>query len=317
MHSIGERLQEARKRLGVSVREAAEATKIRGEYLQGFEADQFEINMPDIYVRGFLRSYARYLKIPADQIMTDYNAAQLNTSRGQKKESRDGLGRIEIADRTPAPRPAASTSVPSKPASKPKPKAAAEEDLFTETPPRAPRQTAAGTPATSDPEPEEEAETAEESAPAAPRRRLTAKPRSLTPDKQQTRILDFPSLDREATLKVGIIALSSLLVIAVLVWIVTAVIRSGPAEDPEVPAATAPAGQVVNLIATGDVRVKVTQMEDGRVLFDGPMAAGETRPITRRGGIIITYSHGRNLLLEQNGNRYQMSNEGIGRNTFN
>ena len=33
MQTIGEKLEEARKRKGVSVREAAETTKIRGDYL--------------------------------------------------------------------------------------------------------------------------------------------------------------------------------------------------------------------------------------------------------------------------------------------
>ena len=35
MQSIGERLEEARKRKGISLREAAEATKIRSDFLRG------------------------------------------------------------------------------------------------------------------------------------------------------------------------------------------------------------------------------------------------------------------------------------------
>ena len=67
MQSIGERLEEARKKKGISIREAAEATKIRGEYLQKFEGNQFEIGLTDIYTRGFLRGYANYLRIPSDR----------------------------------------------------------------------------------------------------------------------------------------------------------------------------------------------------------------------------------------------------------
>ena len=58
MQSIGERLEEARKKKGISIREAAEATKIRGDYLQQFENNRFDINLTEIYVRGFLRAYA-------------------------------------------------------------------------------------------------------------------------------------------------------------------------------------------------------------------------------------------------------------------
>ena len=72
MQSIGERLEEARKKKGISLREAAEATKIRGDYLQQFENNRFDINLTEIYVRGFLRSYANYLKLPGDKILNDY-----------------------------------------------------------------------------------------------------------------------------------------------------------------------------------------------------------------------------------------------------
>ena len=61
MQTIGERLEEARKRKGISIREAAEATKIRGDYLHKYESNQFDIKLPEIYVRGFLRTYANYL----------------------------------------------------------------------------------------------------------------------------------------------------------------------------------------------------------------------------------------------------------------
>ena len=61
MQTIGERLEEARKRKGISIREAAESTKIRGDYLQKFEANSFAIALPPLYIRGFVRSYARFL----------------------------------------------------------------------------------------------------------------------------------------------------------------------------------------------------------------------------------------------------------------
>ena len=53
MQSIGERLEEARKKKGISIREAADATKIRGDFLDCFEKDKFDIGIPDIYVSGF------------------------------------------------------------------------------------------------------------------------------------------------------------------------------------------------------------------------------------------------------------------------
>ncbi|HEY5552088.1 MAG TPA: helix-turn-helix domain-containing protein, partial [Opitutaceae bacterium] len=95
MQTIGERLEEARKRKGISIREAAEATKIRSEYLHKFEGNSFDLNLPDIYLRGFLRSYAQYLKLNADKIVTDYNGLGLGIGgREAKRDTREIFGRI-------------------------------------------------------------------------------------------------------------------------------------------------------------------------------------------------------------------------------
>ncbi|HEU5079320.1 MAG TPA: helix-turn-helix domain-containing protein [Opitutaceae bacterium] len=98
MQSIGERLEEARKRKGISIREASEATKIRGEYLHKFESNQFDIRLPEIYVRGFIRTYANYLKVPADKIVSDYNGLGLSdNNRGQRTLNREVYGRMDLS----------------------------------------------------------------------------------------------------------------------------------------------------------------------------------------------------------------------------
>jgi len=96
MQSIGERLEEARKKRGISIREAAEATKIRGEYLQKFEGNQFEIGLTDLYTRGFLRGYANYLRIPSDRLLNDYNAQRGGEPR-VRQPSREVYGRMDLA----------------------------------------------------------------------------------------------------------------------------------------------------------------------------------------------------------------------------
>jgi cytoskeleton protein RodZ len=95
MQTIGERLEEARKKKGISIREAAEATKIRGEYLQKFEGNQFEIGLTEIYTRGFLRGYANYLRIPADRLLNDYTALRGGEPR-LRQPSRDVYGRMDL-----------------------------------------------------------------------------------------------------------------------------------------------------------------------------------------------------------------------------
>ncbi|NCG08387.1 MAG: helix-turn-helix domain-containing protein [Verrucomicrobia bacterium] len=84
MQTIGERLEEARKRKGISLREAAEVTKIRSDYLSYLEQNNFDFDLPEIYRTGFIKNYARYLKLDADKIITDYNTQRLGMSRNKR-----------------------------------------------------------------------------------------------------------------------------------------------------------------------------------------------------------------------------------------
>src|SRR5271155_3493056 len=96
MQTIGERLEEARKKKGISIREAAEATKIRGEYLQKFEGNQFEIGLTDIYTRGFLKGYSNFLRLPTERLLGDYPALRGGEPR-VRQPSREVYGRMDLA----------------------------------------------------------------------------------------------------------------------------------------------------------------------------------------------------------------------------
>ena len=96
MQTIGERLEEARKKKGASIREAAEATKVRGEYLQKFEVNQFDIGLGDLYVRGFQRAYAIFLKLPPERILADYAALGHGEAR-PRQPSREVYGRMDLS----------------------------------------------------------------------------------------------------------------------------------------------------------------------------------------------------------------------------
>jgi cytoskeletal protein RodZ len=96
MQTIGEKLEEARKRKGISIREAAETTKIRGDYLQKFEANSFDIDLPPLYIRGFLRSYTRYLDLDPERFVNDYNA--LLSSEGKPARRGESHGRMDFGE---------------------------------------------------------------------------------------------------------------------------------------------------------------------------------------------------------------------------
>lgn len=98
MQTIGEKLEEARKRKGISIREAAETTKIRGDYLQKFEANSFDIDLPPLYIRGFLRSYARFLELDPERVVNDYNALLASEGRPARRENREVFGRVDFGE---------------------------------------------------------------------------------------------------------------------------------------------------------------------------------------------------------------------------
>lgn len=89
MQTIGERLLEARQRRGVSIREAAEATKVRGDYLAAMESNQFDsIPLADVYRRGFLKIYARFLRLDSERVVGDFNALLAARNPGAPRSRR-------------------------------------------------------------------------------------------------------------------------------------------------------------------------------------------------------------------------------------
>jgi cytoskeleton protein RodZ len=102
MQSIGERLEETRKRKGISLREAAEATKIRSDYLGNIEQNQFDFELPEIYKRGFLKNYARYLKLDPENILSEYSAQKQGQGRPGKKAGSELFGSMELKETSAA-----------------------------------------------------------------------------------------------------------------------------------------------------------------------------------------------------------------------
>ncbi|MEI6861241.1 MAG: helix-turn-helix domain-containing protein [Verrucomicrobiota bacterium] len=111
MQTIGERLEEARKHKGVSLREAAEATKIRSDYLQKLETNKFDLGLSPIYLRGFLRGYAHYLGLSPDKLVNDFDDLDPASSRPGRSVNREVYGRMEFGSAAEAPA-RAETSTP-------------------------------------------------------------------------------------------------------------------------------------------------------------------------------------------------------------
>ncbi len=92
MEGFGAWLKREREMRGVSLREVAQATRIGMRALEALEEERFEELGADIFIKGFLRSYARYLGINADEVVLRYEehtnhqsmAPDLREVRGEK-----------------------------------------------------------------------------------------------------------------------------------------------------------------------------------------------------------------------------------------
>jgi cytoskeletal protein RodZ len=74
MPAVSDRLREAREALGLNVYEVADITKIRTDHIRALEEGQFGIFAAAVYVRGFVRTYARLLRLNQDEIMAALEA---------------------------------------------------------------------------------------------------------------------------------------------------------------------------------------------------------------------------------------------------
>jgi transcriptional regulator with XRE-family HTH domain len=261
MQSIGEKLEEARKRRGISLREASEVTKIRSEYLGNFEANTFDIKLPEVYIRGFLRAYANFLKLNADKIITDYNVHKLGESKIARPESREFLGRMDIPGDV----------LPEESSGKPLP------------PPR--------------------------HAPA---------PASATESG-----LEYNNFDKASLIKGGAAIVGAGLLVVVIIFVVLAVLNSGPSE-PVLAKGTAPGATAERLELTiraigGDINnVTVKEVGTDRELFRGPLAQGQSQRVPFDQQVLLSYTHAQYLAIEHDGVTHRLDGQGrtVGRSFF-
>ena len=95
MKNLGDKLQEARNAMGLSVRDAADATRLRADVIENMEAGKFDFKLQEIYKRGFLRIYATFLKLDVDAILAEYTA--FSKANGDAKKARHILSRMASA----------------------------------------------------------------------------------------------------------------------------------------------------------------------------------------------------------------------------
>jgi cytoskeletal protein RodZ len=76
MSSVGEHLKQLRESKRMSIAEVSRATRVPVTSVERIEANRFDELPGEVFVRGFLRAYARALEIPADDVLARYTASR-------------------------------------------------------------------------------------------------------------------------------------------------------------------------------------------------------------------------------------------------
>jgi cytoskeletal protein RodZ len=109
--SIGQLLKHERETRRLTIEKAAEATRLRPQYLQALENDDYSVMSSAAQGRGFLRLYADFLELNLDEVLSG-----MKTSADARTQSATP---VPVVAATPEPEPPAQSAPASTPDAKP------------------------------------------------------------------------------------------------------------------------------------------------------------------------------------------------------
>jgi len=86
--NLGERLKAARNAKGITLIQAEEDTKIRKRYLEALENEEFNVIPGVVYTKGFLKTYAGYLGLDQDEVMTEFRLFNIREEKPPRPQVR-------------------------------------------------------------------------------------------------------------------------------------------------------------------------------------------------------------------------------------
>ena len=89
--TFGEELKREREIRGISLKEIADDTKISKRFLEALERNDHRTLPAPVFTRGFVRQYARYLGLNAEDMVNRYNYAAAGDDRIEKSAHLDRL----------------------------------------------------------------------------------------------------------------------------------------------------------------------------------------------------------------------------------
>src|SRR5688572_2678315 len=76
MDTVGQHLRHLRESKGMSLEEVSRATRVPVSSVERIEADRFDELPGEVFVRGFLKSYARAVELDPEEILARYTASR-------------------------------------------------------------------------------------------------------------------------------------------------------------------------------------------------------------------------------------------------
>ena len=73
MSTVGEQLRQAREAQNITVYQVAEATKIRTDHIRALDEGNYDMFSAPVYIRGFVRSYAAFIKLDVPPLIEMLN----------------------------------------------------------------------------------------------------------------------------------------------------------------------------------------------------------------------------------------------------
>jgi cytoskeleton protein RodZ len=75
MPALGERFRAAREARGLTLSDVAEQIRIRSVYLAAIEDENWSTIGAPVYIRGFLRTYGRFLGLDTEEVVAEFSGA--------------------------------------------------------------------------------------------------------------------------------------------------------------------------------------------------------------------------------------------------
>jgi len=88
MASIGQELKRERGLRGITLREISESTKISLRFLQALEDDQLDLIPGRFFIKGILRTYAKYIGLDEEHFLNKYYEETLLKTEEERKEQK-------------------------------------------------------------------------------------------------------------------------------------------------------------------------------------------------------------------------------------